>query len=88
MKVIKFSLAFQKKLHQLHRRDKQLTEKIRKQLKLFQAHPKHPSLRLHKLRGKLQHTWSLSVTTSFRLLFIEDSEYYFFDMGEHHEIYR
>lgn len=88
MKTIKFSPTFQKKLLSLYKRDKQLTEKIRKQLKLFQSNPKHPSLRLHKLKGNLQNTWSLSVTMSFRLLFIEDTEYYFFDMGEHDEIYR
>lgn len=88
MKTIKFSSNFQKKLLSLYKRDKQLTEKIRKQLKLFQDNPKHPSLRLHKLKGNLQNTWSLSVTMSFRLLFIEDTEYYFFDIGEHDEIYR
>ncbi len=88
MKTIKFSPTFQKKLQSFHRRDKQLSEKIKKQLILFQENPRHPSLRLHKLRGNLQNTWSLSITLSFRLLFIEDAEYYFFDMGEHDEVYK
>ena len=88
MKIIKFSPVFQKKLQNLHQRDKQLTNKIQKQLKLFEQNPKHPSLRLHKLKGNLQNTWSLSITMSFRVLFIEDAEYYFFDMGEHSEIYK
>jgi mRNA-degrading endonuclease YafQ of YafQ-DinJ toxin-antitoxin module len=88
MKAITLSPTFQKKLQTLQLLDKQLVKKIHKQLQLFVENPKHPSLRLHKLRGNLQNTWSLSVTTSFRLLFIEDTEYYFFDMGEHDEIYR
>lgn len=88
MKRLTFSPTFQKKLKLIHRKDKILIEKIRKQLLLFQENPKHPSLRIHKLKGDLQNTWSLSVTISFRLLYIEATDYYFFDMGEHDDIYR
>jgi len=88
MKKIVFSPTFNKKLKSICHKDKQLTFKIFKQLKIFQTNPQHPSLRIHKLKGQLQNVWSMSVTTSFRLIFIEDTEYYFFDMGEHNDIYR
>jgi addiction module RelE/StbE family toxin len=87
MKKITFSPTFQKKLKRFYRTDKKLISKIEKQLKLFQQNPRHPSLRLHKLKGEMNNVWSLSITMSFRLLFVEDNEYYFFDMGEHSEIY-
>lgn len=88
MKEITFSPSFQKQLNQLQRRDKKLFEKIKKQFSLFKLNQHHPSLRLHKLKGELKDVWSLSVTMDFRLLFVEDSEYYFFDMGTHDQVYR
>lgn len=87
MKSIVFSVLFLKKLRLLSKKDPKLVRKIQQQLKTFQIDPKTPSLRVHKLRGNLSHTWSISVTSSFRLLYIHDSEYYFFDMGEHDDIY-
>jgi addiction module RelE/StbE family toxin len=88
MKKIKFSPTFVKKLQIIKHIDIKLSIKIQKQLKLFQSSPTHQSLRLHKLKGEMKDVWSLSVTKSFRLIYINDSEYYFFDLGEHHEIYR
>lgn len=85
---LKFGPTFEKKLKIINYKDKKLSIKIQKQLKLFQLNHHHPSLRLHKLKGDLKNVWSISVTISFRLLFIEDIEYYFFDMGEHDEIYK
>ncbi len=88
MKKVTFSPTFQKKLAQLQKKDQKLFEKVKKQFVLFKKDAHHPSLRLHKLKGELQDVWSFSVTMDFRLLFVEDSTYYFFDMGEHDEIYR
>ncbi len=88
MMKVKFSSIFEKKLKTINHKDKKLSIKIQKQLKLFQLNPHHPSLQLHKLKGDLKNVWSISVTISFRLLFVEDNDRYFFDMGEHDEIYR
>ncbi len=88
MKRLVFSPLFQKKLRLINHRDQKLSLKIQKQLKLFQVDPRHPSLRRHKLKGELKNVWSLSIDRGFRLLFVEDEEYYFFDLGEHGEIYQ
>ena len=88
MKKITFSPTFQKQLNQLQKKDKKLFEKIKKQFSLFASSPRHPSLRIHKLKGELRDVWSLSITMDFRLLFVEDTEYYFFDMGTHNQIYK
>ncbi len=85
-----FSPTFQKKLTLLRYRDRKLYEKVKKQLKIFQVDMHHPSLRTHKLKGKLNSIWSISVTMSLRLFFMDKdkSEYYFFDVGMHDEMYK
>ena len=88
MKKITLSPSFQKQLKQLHKKDAKLFRKIQKQFVLFKSDPHHPSLRLHKLRGELRDVWSLSVTLNFKVLFIKDTKYYFFDMGTHDQVYK
>lgn len=88
MKPLTFSPTFIKKLKLIKQRNQTLSQKIKKQLESFQASPKHPSLRLHKLSGNLHQVWSISVTKSFRLIYQDNHSYYFFDLGEHSDIYR
>jgi len=88
MKSLTLSPTFQKKIQRISKRNATLFTKIIRTLEFFQKNPKHPSLRLHKLQGNLRCVWSISVTSSFRLIFIEDASYYFFDCGEHKEIYK
>jgi hypothetical protein len=56
---IDFSPLCKKKLASLKTKNIVLFNKTTKQLKLFQLQPDHPSLRLHKLSGILQDTWSI-----------------------------
>lgn len=72
----------------MQKKDKKLFGKVKKQLFLFKLNSRHPSLRLHKLKGNLKDAWSLSATMAFCLLFVEDSEFYFFDMGTHDQVYK
>lgn len=37
--------------------------------KLFREDPFHPSLRLHKLKGKLDGSWSISIDMKHRIIF-------------------
>lgn len=88
MKSFLFSTKFIKKLKTIKRKDEKLSGLIKKQLKLFKSSSKHHSLRLHKLRGNLKNTWSISVNKSFRVIYTEDEEsYLFIDLGFHDEIY-
>ena len=88
MKKITLSPSFRKQLKRLKEKDIKLFKRIQKQFILFKSNPQHSSLRLHKLKGELQDVWSLSVTRNFRILFIEDTKYYFFDMGTHDQVYK
>ncbi len=77
-------------LQRIKRKDHKLLLQIQKQLKLFQTNPKHHSLRLHKLSGKLQNQWSISINRSMRMVYIALSkdEAYFVAIGTHDEVYR
>ncbi len=63
--------------------------KIIKQLKLLQQSPNHPSLRLHKLSGKNQKYYSISVDRSIRIICtLEKDGWYVFDIGTHDQVYK
>ena len=66
-----------------------LFKKIQKQLKLFLEDHKHPSLRLHKLKGILSEKWSISIEKDMRLLFyIRNGRAIFYILGTHDQVYR
>ena len=79
----------EKELKKIKTHDRQLFQKIDKQLNLFQENHLHPSLRTHKLTAKLQNIWSISIDKKIRMLYllIEDTAH-FFDIGTHDEVYR
>lgn len=51
----------------------------------FRENPFHPSLRLHKLKGKLQGLWSISLDRKYRIIFkpMEDGIILFVSIGLH-----
>ncbi len=87
---IRFSPDFIKLLKKIKRTDRSLIAQINKQLKLFQLQPQHPSLRTHKLSGKMKNRWSISLSRSFRMIYIllDKDEAYFIAIGTHDKVYR
>lgn len=86
---IRFSDDVIKELRKISRKDRKLNIKIEKQLSLLSQNPKHPSLRLHKLTGKLQNLWSISITKSIRMTYLQkQDEVHFTDIGTHDEVYK
>lgn len=76
-------------LKQIKQKDIKLFKKVQKQLKLFQENHKHPSLRIHKLKGTLKERWSISVEGNLRMLFYsKNGEAVFYIIGTHDEVYR
>lgn len=87
---IRISAELAKELRRLKKQNPQLIRQVNKQLKIFAQNPKHPSLRTHKLAGKLENMWSISITRSIRMvyIFLDKNEAYFIDIGTHKEVYR
>ena len=62
-----------------------------KALRLLEANPHHPSLRLHALKGKLEGLHSVSINMSFRItieMIISDNDIILINVGDHDEVYR
>lgn len=86
----KFSESIQGELAQIYKKDKKLSDRIEKQIKLFKENPTHPSLRIHKLSGKIENQWSISITMSIRMIYlrIDDNLVIFVKIGTHDKVYR
>ncbi len=87
---IRISPELHKELRRIKRKDPKLARHIKRQLTTFAVNPRHPSLRLHRLTGKLKKMWSISITQSMRMVYVllSDDEAYFTDLGTHDEVYR
>jgi len=86
---IKLSPEVIQNLKKLKQKDRKLFDRVEKQLALFLQNPKHPSLRTHKLTGKIENRWSISITKSIRMVYvIQEPTIYFVAIGTHDQIYR
>jgi addiction module toxin, RelE/StbE family len=66
-----------------------LKDKIKNKINFFSENPRHPSLRLHKLKGKMIENWSFSVEGDIRIIFTYiDDGVLFVDIGSHKEVYK
>lgn len=80
-----FKRAFKKRVADSPDRAKHFWER----LEVFKNDPFDPTLRTHRLSGKLKHLWSFSIEYDLRVLFqfVEDQRTVFIDIGTHKEIY-
>ena len=63
-----------------------LRTKYQKMLSILSANPKHPSLRLHKLNGKMQNCYSISIDLSYRVIIsfiVKNNQIFPIDIGDH-----
>ncbi len=61
-----------------------------KTLKLLEANPHHPSLRLHALKGRLSGLHGVSINLSYRItlvMVVTESEIVPIHVGSHDEVY-
>lgn len=86
----KYSPLVQKELIKIHKSDGKLSTRIEKQIALFKENPNHPSLRTHKLSGSMKNMWSISITSSIRMVYflLDDGNALFVKIGTHDEVYR
>jgi addiction module RelE/StbE family toxin len=73
------------------KRHPELLSQYEKTLKLLETNPSHPSLGLHKLSGKLEGLYSVSINKGYRIsleFIIQEDTIIPVDVGTHDEIYR
>ncbi|HXK49835.1 MAG TPA: hypothetical protein PKW56_05165 [Clostridiales bacterium] len=67
-----------------------LITQYEKTIELLELNPYHPSLRLHKLTGKLSDLHSVSINITYRIsieFFIQEDKIIPVDIGTHEEVY-
>ena len=82
--------TFAHTLRRLLQRDPQLVPMVAATLEQLEADPHHPTLKLHRLRGKLSGLWSVRVTYRIRLLLELDEDHkgiILVDIGSHDEVH-
>ncbi len=67
-----------------------LVERYKKVLRLLELDPFHPTLKLHKLKGKFDNKHAVSINYVYRVVIafvITKDEIIFIDIGHHDEVY-
>lgn len=86
-----FTSSYAKRERKFFKRHPELLGQYEKVLMLLELNPYHPSLRLHRLSGKLDQLYSVSINLSYRLVMefiIVEREIVLVDVGEHDRVYR
>jgi len=85
-----FTDSYNKRAKKFLKKHKDLITQYEKVLTLLEINPHHPSLRLHKLEGKLKDLHSISINISYRItieFIIEDETIIPINIGSHEDVY-
>jgi len=86
-----FTESYEKRARKFLKKHPDLISKYQKTLMLLEINPAHPSLRLHKLSGKLSELYSVSINISYRItidFLIQNDTIIPIDIGNHDSVYR
>jgi addiction module RelE/StbE family toxin len=86
---VSFSSSFKRAYKKRIKGNPDLESRFWQKLEQFTIEPFAPTLKTHKLSGKLRDFWSLSIDYDARVLFYftEDEKAVFVDIGSHDEVY-
>ena len=94
MRTLVISSSFKRAVKSLIRRTPAMERRLADRLKLLSADPFHPSLKTHKLKGKLSGVWASTVEYDCRIVFdfqnnpdTGEEEILLIDVGSHDEVY-
>ena len=90
MYKILYTESYIKRARKFIKTHREIVKQYEKTLELLELNPFHPSLRLHKLKGRLSDLYSVSINMSYRIsidFIIEDNEIIPVDIGTHEDIY-
>lgn len=84
------SKKFKKVAKKFFKKHPEVISRYKKTMNLIIEDPFHPSLRLHKLSGDLEGTYSISITMQYRItleFYIEGNSIILLNIGSHEEVY-
>lgn len=82
--------SYIKRARKFLRKHPEIHGQYRKTLELLELNPKHPSLRLHDLEGRLKGMSSVSINMSYRIVLeleIKGKEITLVNVGNHDQVY-
>jgi mRNA-degrading endonuclease YafQ of YafQ-DinJ toxin-antitoxin module len=85
-----FTESYTKRAKKFAKKHPELLKQYKKTLQLLEINPTHPSLRLHKLEGKLSQYFSVSINMTYRITIdfvIHEHEIIPINVGKHDEVY-
>ena len=86
-----FTESYTKRARRFFKKHPELLGQYGKTLKILEVDPWHPSLRLHRLEGRLNSLYSVSINLSYRItleFYISEKEIVLVNVGSHQEVYR
>jgi len=89
-KIVRTDEYFRKLTKFIKKHPNVLTRYV-KTIELLEIDPYHPSLRMHKLQGKMRDYHSVSITMKYRVVIdfiIRDNSIIPIDIGTHNEVYK
>jgi len=90
MYEIKYADNYEKKVIKFLKKHKDIYSQYKKTIEILQQNPRHSSLRLHKLRGKMNSFSSVSINMKYRIVIdfiIVDGTIILIDIGNHDDVY-
>jgi len=88
---IVYTASYNRRASKFIRKNPAILSQYEKVLTLLEINPFHPSLRLHKLTGRLSDLYSVSINISYRItleLIIEKHTIIPVHIGTHDDVYR
>ncbi|MCD8517948.1 MAG: type II toxin-antitoxin system RelE/ParE family toxin [Burkholderiaceae bacterium] len=85
-----FTDQYTKRAARFLKRNPAVRVQYAKALELLRVNPFHPSLRLHRLEGRLSHLYSVSINLQYRItieMIITDREIIPVNVGDHDTVY-
>ncbi len=88
---ILYPASYVKRAKKFLHKHPEVRSQYQKTLELLEVNPHHPSLRLHKLEGRLSALHSVSINISYRVVLhftMLEKEIVLVDIGGHDQVYR
>lgn len=85
-----FTESYDRRARKFLKKYPELKKQCEKCLELLELDPYHPSLRLHKLQGKTEELYSVSINIAYRIIvlfIIKEDTIVPVDIGSHDEVY-
>lgn len=86
-----FTSAYEKRAVRFLKRHPELTGQYEKALRILELNPAHPSLRLHRLKGRLADLHNISIALNYRItleFLMDGQKILLVSVGSHDEGYR